>query len=731
MAVVTLAMLPLTVVSRKKGQISRAFVANSAMALVVFAAGFCVPALPWLGFQKLAFGGGGLVVDRVGRYNFFVGNNVDIGGWLSYPYPDGRGVESRSFPQLFKEAVSKSPERWSKLLLDKPARLFKFPWNDFKTPVGPINHAGQVVFHQAILLCGALGLIFCTFCRIGSDAPVIDRASIYARSFVVALFAFHCIYFLFITVPRYNLTAMPEVIVFAGAGLVAVFELFRSAVTRSRASSLVVSLAALMALLWLPLVPLSAAVFPGITPVATLWIVAAFRSLALLAVTAAAVSLLPNSGYVRAARWQTIIFAVLVAPALCFPARANGRWYEWSANLDFSHPPLRQVLSIPVRDGRLVRGDVYVMFDSLGVHQFADGLSVRVNGISLKDQPVIAGMSLAESFERVLEVSPGVYQREGERQWDMLSAAAGLGNIDLRQWCLVLIPQELVTAACRRAMETGSQDMQLEVEISNSADVPLTVFGSYKQNNRERIIPSVDVYSWEKCFYGVENVEGLTDTRYETKVRASSINWSDTDLSQSTVGRQTGATNIAVLVAPEPIARARHAGAAVDDGGQTESTAHTRIISSSPLASAELDAKRGSVCDVKLSAPVTGSGCGPVLVRLRGKIRSSDESVTGSVAIAGSFAGKNAVSSVYKSAWTPRVLKSGSGVRDFEVVVPMPLQLKEQSLAGLGVTLSCADPDFGYKNVYRALDGTVTFEDLRLDIFELAESPLGLGHVVY
>lgn len=719
MAVLTLAMVPLTVITRKKGRISRAFVANSAIALLVFGIGFCVPALPWLGFQKLAFGGGGLVVDRVGRYNFFVGNNVDIGGWLSYPYPDGRGVESRSFPQLFKEAVSKSPERWVKLFIDKPARLFKFPWNDFKTPIGPVNHTGQVVFHQVLLLCGALGVIFCTLCRIGSDAPVIDRARIYARLFVMALFAFHCIYFFFITVPRYNLTAMPEVIVFAGAGLVAAFELLRSAATRSKAISFVVSLVALSVLLWLPLVPLSAAVFPGITPVATLWIVAVLKALTLFAVTVAALALLPNSGSVKAARWQTIVLAVLVAPALCFPARANGRWYEWSANLDFSQAPLRQVLSIPIHDGRLVRGDVYVMFDSAGVRQFADGLSVRVNGISLTEQPVIPGMSLAESFERVLEVSPGVYQREGERQWDMLAAAAGLGNSDLRQWCLVLVPQELVTAACRRAMETGSQNMQLEVELGNSADHPLTVFGSYKQNNRDRIIPSVDVYSWEKCFYGVENVEGFTDTRYETKLSASSINWCDTDLSPSTVGRQTGAVNVAVLVAPMSV------------GVSEQSTFHTRMILSSPLASADLDAKRGNVCDVKLSAPATGKGHGLVLVRLRGKIRSSDENVTGAVAIAGKFAGKDAASSVYKSAWTPRVLKSGAGGRDFEVVVPLPLQLKEQALAGLGVMLSCADPEFGYKNVYHALEGTVSFEDLRLDVFELAESPLGLGHVVY
>lgn len=735
MAVVSLAMLPLTVISQKKGPISRAFISNSLIAVLVFAVGFCVPALPWLGFQKLAFGGGGLVVDRVGRYNFFVGNNIDTGGWLSYPYPDGRGVESRSFGTLFKEAVSKSPQRWIKLLLDKPARLFKFPWNDFKTAVGPVNHEGQVIFHQLLLLCGALGVVFCTFCRRGFDFPPVERSVIYARSFVVALFLFHCIYFFFITVPRYNLTAMPELIVFAGAGFVALVDMIRSSATRARALSLVAAIIGLAALLWLPLVPLSCAVFPGIAPVATLWIVAALKVIALIGVTVSVLSLAPDSGAVIAWRWQTVTLAALLAPLLCFPIRANGRWYEWSADLDFSHAPLRQTLNVPIHNGAVSRGDVYVMFDASGVRQFADGLSLRVNGISLNDQPVIAGMSLAESFDRAMEIFPGVYQREGERQWDMLTASAGLANSDLRQWCLVLVPQELVTAACARAIETGSQVMHLEVELSNSASDPFTVFGAYKQNDRERTVPSVDLYSWEKCFYGVENARGLTDTRFETKISSAGVNWSDTDLAPLAAGRQSGACNFAVLLAPGPVSASS---TLLDDrrleneNQRLESNSHTRLISSSPLQSAELDAGKGNLHDIKISAPALGKGSGLMLVRLRGKIHSSDEDVTGAVVVGASFAGHGgSKSAVYKSAWTPRALRSGRHGRDFEVVVPLPTQLKEGTSVSLGVTLSCAAPEFGLKNVYRPVEGTVRFEDMRLDVFELAQNPLGLGHMVY
>ncbi len=91
----------------------------------------CLVLIPWLFAQKAIFNKASLVVDRVGNYNLFVGTRPDISGWLSYPYPDGTGVEKRSAISVLAANVKQSPSRFAKLMLDKPYRLGKISRNDF------------------------------------------------------------------------------------------------------------------------------------------------------------------------------------------------------------------------------------------------------------------------------------------------------------------------------------------------------------------------------------------------------------------------------------------------------------------------------------------------------------------------------------------------------------------------------------------------------------------------
>ena len=102
-------------------------------------------------------------------------------------------------------------------MADKPARLFKFPWNDFKQPIGIFGQVEQVLVHQLIILAAMLGLVF-SF-AVKPQLPA-DRQRLFSRLFLLFLLALHCLYMLFITVPRYNLTAMPVLILFAACGLV-------------------------------------------------------------------------------------------------------------------------------------------------------------------------------------------------------------------------------------------------------------------------------------------------------------------------------------------------------------------------------------------------------------------------------------------------------------------------------------------------------------------------------
>lgn len=106
------------------------------IALCLLMAGMLIVLAPWLAFQNAAFNKLSVIVDRVGNYNLFIGTNTDTEGFLSYPYPDGHGIEKKSFTQLLREAYKASPSRFLKLCLEKPARLYRCPGTIFVLQLG-------------------------------------------------------------------------------------------------------------------------------------------------------------------------------------------------------------------------------------------------------------------------------------------------------------------------------------------------------------------------------------------------------------------------------------------------------------------------------------------------------------------------------------------------------------------------------------------------------------------
>ncbi len=189
MAILSLTVLGFIVISAFLATQRKISIIKYMLAMI---AAFLICLLPWLTIQKLAFGKASLVVDRVSNYNFFMGNNVDTLGWLSVPYPDSTGMEKASHWQLLKQAIHRSPERWFKLMLDKPVRLLKLPWNDFKVWIGPVSPFGQAIFHQLILVFAAIGVIFiCNYQDIKYKRPKILATSLILFTFYCILFIWH------------------------------------------------------------------------------------------------------------------------------------------------------------------------------------------------------------------------------------------------------------------------------------------------------------------------------------------------------------------------------------------------------------------------------------------------------------------------------------------------------------------------------------------------------------
>lgn len=695
MSVLSLALVPITAL-QQKGLKRLVF-------LLPFVLGFALLALPWLGFQKLAFGGGGLVVNRVGQYNFFIGNNVDTQGWLSYPYPDGRNVESQSFTYLIKSAVEKSPSRWFRLMLDKPLRLFKFPWNDFRTPIGFVSFGWQVVFHELVVLFSVLGLALGLFLSAGGGPT---KRQLCGRIFLAGLFAFHLIYNLFITVPRYNLTAIPEMIVFAAAAISLIYSLV-FVEKRKEGSIFALATAALFIVLRINLLPLLVYAMP----VQIAWgIEAALRTVLLLGLAAAAfvaTNLLFGRRVIASA--LIVLTTICFVPLLVMPLRANGRYFEWQKELGLSSTPVKQVMHMPVA---AAGKPCYIMLDTDGVRQFSDGLQVQVNGKTISG-PVLPSMAFAENFDRFLELGPKSVQREGERMWDSLVNSTGQANLDLRQWSMIALPSALVNEALEQAKKNHEDALRFEVSVQNTNAKPIRLYGSYNTGDRERILPSVSVYSWEKVFYGVENPEGLTDTRYDIKVPAGTLDDSKNDLSEQ-LGLQNGVYNMALLVQP-PVA----------DG------------SGAVFASSQ---KLGSVDGIKTAdgknLPVNLEGIGSDasalwLFHLHGRCRMLNGNACPEAEIETNYKRKDGTEYSYKSAWNPKRLASSSQWKDFEFVIPIKPVVDSARATNASLNLRIVSAESPYLNVEQKFSGEAEFADLQLDVLRLPANPIGLGHQVF
>lgn len=494
----------------------------------VLAGGCAAMLTPWLIFEKTAFDRMTLVVDRVGHYNLFVGTNSNIQGFLSYPYPDGRGIEQKSFLQLTKEAFKQSPSRFIKLMLDKPARLYKFPWNDFRTAIGPVSFKLQVAFHQLVILLALIGVALGLVYRASEDDGNVAEQAWLGKLALLATFVLNLPFLLFITVPRYNLMAMPALIILAAAGLQALIWLLRNQ-AKARAPK-AVALSALFLFVFLrddlrsPIAfgdNAATLYFVQGTELLTRSLLATIATLVLLAGLWLSLNLLKDIGRNKeVARVLVALLAVALLPLSLFPQRANGRMQEGIITLARPGESLTGTISLPEVTRPLVnsgssKADWYLMIDSDLAQIPRGNLDITVNGKPLNG-PAMPSLAALDDWHYLKFHKPGDGYLECGYIFDCLSREAALNNVDMRQWYLLPVPAELV----------ASDTVTVKLTQKTAGKTSLYSAADHKGKGEiKQLIPSRAVYSWEKAFYGVENDEGLTCPRYDEVVAKRKAKW--------------------------------------------------------------------------------------------------------------------------------------------------------------------------------------------------------------
>lgn len=683
------------------------------LALPLFLFGFALVALPWLGLQQLTFGSAGLVVDRVGHYNFFMGNHVDGAGFVSFPYEDGAGIEKRPLTQLAKEAISRSPSRWLHLTLqDKPLRLFKMPWNDFRMALGPIDFRWQAIIHQILLLLAAIAV---PLAFVGGTAASGDTGQPLLRArnpvtpakiFLLAIFALHCAYLLFITVPRYNLTVMPIVLIFAAAGLTGLVHLVRERGGVAIAVGIVLSAVLLFATSNIPLAAFVQLVGAKQVLVAlVLQCALKFFALASLAFclwqsvstfSAEAKrrqSITPSRAGTMIGRLAVASMFVAAIATLIVPARANGRWDEWAAPLNAGRT-VEQHLVLPSRvltDLIDEARSAYLLIDTDNADA-AQSLRIAINGHTL-DAPVVPGNALVDQqdFSMYMNLPEGGFMREGERIFNCLTTPSGISNADLRQWFFVPVPLQVIA---------GQKDLIVKIVNSRDGEAVPYIHGTYGNRTDKSVIPSIDKYSWEKTFFGVENMRGFCDTRYDTKLTNDTSVPQTKDMSGA-IGLQSGRYNVRLLV---------------DRADRTKLISSPQLIDTVTVGEARLS-KSLPPFVISTSAMPFFDDTDYWLVRVRGEARR----VIGD----GSFqltVKATDGNTFYLSPWAGSLPLTQTW-RKFDTAIPVaPGKLKDMQPTSITCTMTAKDEE---------LAADTEFKNVQMEIWHLPNNPIAPGYEVF
>lgn len=495
----------------------------------------CVMA-PWLVLQNVALGKSSLLVDRVGQYNAFIGNNVGTQGWLSFPYPNGGVANSDGIAKLIVSSAADSPEKWFRLMIDKTIRFLKFPWNDFRASIGPFGPSSQVLFHQVVLCIAVIGafLSACKSITIWSDEPAKQSC----RNFLLCSALLSLSYVFFISVPRYNLQLMPLVIMFASAGVFALAH----AVKRYRTAALAVccSLALLFVCEKCNLMPY---LVHACSPYVGLIVACVLRGVLLLASCVALVVLLRCIAPTQTAlRRFVFVFGLCLLPVMCLPSRANGRWYEWRTPFDRAGQQVQQDIDVPPLYSNLSSRKCFLAINANGMSTLTS-CDMSINGIKV-DAPILQGIAAVQNYRQLKHENKRAVFWEGEYIFDCMTPVVGACNSDLRQWFYVPLSEDVITSIADRR--------RAAVTLTRTSDAPAgAIFGSYAVGGKKLELPALKVYSWEKAFYGVENDDGLTDPSLDQKVDAKPVNRS-IDLS-SDPGLQSGAFDIRLVVSREEV----------------------------------------------------------------------------------------------------------------------------------------------------------------------------------
>ena len=176
---------------------------------IPLAVGLIVFLGPWLWFTHAVSGHYSLFVSRAPSFNLYLGNQLATDGWRAWPEPELISSDTgRSLNAIIEQATSK-PLKFIALELKKLSRLWVGVWNEYQFSLFGISLETQTIWHDLLLLLGGIGTIVVLL----GEKPFSHKWN--CASVLGSIIGLHYIYCAFEPISRYNITAMPAVILFA------------------------------------------------------------------------------------------------------------------------------------------------------------------------------------------------------------------------------------------------------------------------------------------------------------------------------------------------------------------------------------------------------------------------------------------------------------------------------------------------------------------------------------
>ena len=327
-----------------------------------------------------------------------------------------------------------------------------------------------------------------------------------------------------------------------------------------------------------------------------------------------------------------------------------------------------------------------------------------INGQAI-NAPLIPGLSLVDDQSTFKDQGNGQVYLEGGYIFDALSRGAKKSNLDLRQWFLLPIDPTLLNNL------PANQPLKVEVKQTNNSRT--NFFGSYQLSKNSLHLPSINLYSWEKAFYGVENNEGLSDTRYDTKIATKSQ--SNTIYAQGWRTREIPASLSLKLLLPIKAPSPEQFLTPL----KSFAVGTFELVSSSAATTVSL---------TELPKPSNNQLW---LVRLSGSYQRVTGNMLPSVQLSAVSKEANGKTSTYTAPWTPQLLGEKQANETFDIAFPVNPNAFPGTLSSLALNLNPTSPVFSHYNQRPALSGAGNFKNLSVTIYRLPIIPTSPGWTIY